>query len=65
MGPTAPLILNLTCQAEDAIFLQWARPNSIWNTIDYYYINYREENSEDYKEIELPGEKEHLEYAVS
>lgn len=59
-GPTAPRILNLTCQAQDAIYFQWQRPVLFWNSIDYYYIRYRNEEMNDYEVIELSADKEHL-----
>ncbi|XP_057323850.1 tyrosine-protein phosphatase 99A-like isoform X1 [Microplitis mediator] len=59
-GPTAPVILNLTCQAHDAIYVYWARPETFWNSIDYYYIMYRNDQYKKYDEIEIPTTKEHL-----
>ncbi|XP_048512163.1 tyrosine-protein phosphatase 99A-like isoform X2 [Athalia rosae] len=60
-GPRAPRILNLTCQAQDAIYFQWQRPGTFWNSIDYYYIRFRNEDNGEYEEIELTADKEHLE----
>ncbi|XP_033215225.1 tyrosine-protein phosphatase 99A isoform X3 [Belonocnema kinseyi] len=60
-GPISPIILNLTCQAEDAIYVQWARPVTYWNSIDYYYINYKTENAKTYEEIELSTDTSHVE----
>lgn len=62
-GPSAPLILNVTCGAQDSIYLHWARPKQFFNSIDYYYINYSNEHSED--TITIETSKEHLENAVS
>ncbi|XP_023290155.1 tyrosine-protein phosphatase 99A [Orussus abietinus] len=59
-GPGAPTILNLTCQAHDAIYIHWARPGLFWNTIDYYYITYSSPNAKEYEEIELLADKEEL-----
>ena len=63
-GPSSPDILNLTCQAHDTLYVYWARPGTFWNTIDYYYIMYRNEGSNDYEEIEIPANKEHLNSGV-
>ena len=63
-GPSAPLILNVTCPTHDSVYIQWARPNLFWGSIDYYFINYRIENDDRYEEIELMTEKSHLESAV-
>ncbi|XP_049782864.1 tyrosine-protein phosphatase 99A-like isoform X1 [Schistocerca cancellata] len=60
-GPSAPQILNVTCHSHDTIYLQWERPTEFYNTIDYYYILYRDEFSSDYKEIMTQTSKEHLE----
>lgn len=63
-GPSAPLILNLTCQSHESIYVHWARPALFWGSIDYYYINYRRINGRYYEEIELSAEKNHLESGV-
>lgn len=63
-GPSAPLILNVTCQTHDSVYIQWARPNNFLGSIDYYFINYRIENGTRYEEIEVIAEKNHLESAV-
>ncbi|XP_043479627.1 tyrosine-protein phosphatase 99A isoform X2 [Leptopilina heterotoma] len=60
-GPISPVILNLTCQSEDAIYVHWARPATYWNSVDYYYINYRAENARDNDEIELSTATNYLE----
>ncbi|XP_071863739.1 putative receptor-type tyrosine-protein phosphatase mosPTP-1 isoform X3 [Bombus fervidus] len=63
-GPSAPLILNVTCPTHDSVYIQWARPNLFWGSIDYYFINYRIENDNRYEEIEMMTEKNHLESAM-
>lgn len=63
-GPISPVILNLTCQSEDAIYVHWARPATYWNSVDYYYINYRAENARDNDEIELSTATNYLESGV-
>ncbi|XP_046481648.1 tyrosine-protein phosphatase 99A isoform X1 [Neodiprion pinetum] len=60
-GPSAPNILNLTCQAQDVIYFQWQRPGLFWNSIDFYYIRYRVEGTNDFEEIPISADKEHLE----
>lgn len=60
-GPSAPLILNLTCQSDESIYVHWARPALFWGSIDYYYINYRRINGQYYEEMELSAEKNRLE----
>ncbi|OAD61168.1 Tyrosine-protein phosphatase 99A, partial [Eufriesea mexicana] len=63
-GPSAPLILNVTCPTHDSVYIQWARPNIFWGSIDYYFINYRIENDNRFEEIEVMTEKNHLESAM-
>lgn len=65
MGPSAPRIVNLTCQSNDSLFLQWQRPAEFYNSIDVYSVKYKIENSEDYEEMRLEASKEHLESAVA
>ncbi|XP_063995105.1 tyrosine-protein phosphatase 99A-like isoform X2 [Diachasmimorpha longicaudata] len=64
-GPSAPVILNLTCQAQDAIYIYWSRPDTFWNSIDYYYIMYRNDLTHKYDEIEIPTSKEHLNSGIT
>nr|CAD7455446.1 unnamed protein product [Timema tahoe] len=63
-GPSAPRILNLTCQSHDTLFLQWQRPSEFFNTIDLYYISYRDESSWEYEEIIVETSQEHLESMI-
>lgn len=62
-GPSAPRILNLTCATQDTIYIQWERPKEYSNSIDYYYINYTSEHSNE--SIIMESSKEHLDSAVS
>ncbi|XP_015118557.1 tyrosine-protein phosphatase 99A-like isoform X2 [Diachasma alloeum] len=64
-GPSAPVILNVTCQAQDAIYIYWSRPDIFWNSIDYYYIMYRNDLVHKYDEIEIPTSKEHLNSGIT
>lgn len=52
-GPTAPQIINLTCHSQDAIYLQWKRPMTFYNSIDFYVINYKENSYNNYQQIQL------------
>nr|CAD7403677.1 unnamed protein product [Timema cristinae] len=63
-GPSAPRILNLTCQSHDTLFLQWQRPSEFFHTIDLYYISYRDESSWEYEEIIVETSQEHLESMI-
>ncbi|RWS15894.1 tyrosine-protein phosphatase 99A-like protein [Dinothrombium tinctorium] len=67
-GPSAPLIVNLTCSSVDSLFLQWERPKTFYNQIDCYFVSYRSEKSHDFEEIELipgPDKKEHEIYITN
>lgn len=52
-GPSAPQIINLTCHSQDAIYLQWKRPTTFYNSIDFYVINYKESSYNSYQQIQL------------
>lgn len=63
-GPSAPRILNLTCQKSDMIFVHWERPRTISYSLDFYYI-YVSTDGNTWDTIELPTSKEHLDTSVS
>ncbi|KAG5670578.1 hypothetical protein PVAND_000830 [Polypedilum vanderplanki] len=52
-GPSAPQIINLTCHSQDAIFLEWKRPVTYHNSIDFYVINYKDSSYGSYQQIQL------------
>lgn len=52
-GPSAPQIINLTCHSQDSLYLQWKRPTSFYNSIDFYMINYRDSGYNSYQQIQL------------
>lgn len=64
IGPSAPTILNLTCQSHESVYVHWARPAHFWGTIDYYDIRYQKENTGIYGDITLTTEKNHIESGV-
>lgn len=37
-GPSEPRWLNLTCKSLDTIRIEWERPATYYNSVDYYYI---------------------------
>jgi hypothetical protein len=63
-GPTAPQIINLTCHSQDSIYLQWRRPASFYNSIDFYVINYKESSYSNYQQIQLNTSSSYAETAV-
>lgn len=58
-GPSAPYIVNLTCEGDDALIVQWSRPEHFFSKIDYYFVYYRSEHDSDtdFEEIaiNIPG----------
>ncbi|XP_075525453.1 putative receptor-type tyrosine-protein phosphatase mosPTP-1 isoform X3 [Dermacentor variabilis] len=52
-GPSAPTIVNLTCQSLDSLFLQWERPQTYYNKVDYYFVHYRSEEAWGFEEIAM------------
>ncbi|KAG0423774.1 hypothetical protein HPB47_000466 [Ixodes persulcatus] len=52
-GPSAPVIVNLTCQSLDSLFLQWERPQTYYNRVDYYFVHYRSEEAWSFEEIAM------------
>lgn len=63
-GPSAPRILNLSCQAQDTIFIQWERPKHFFYSIDYYYVYINLDNRL-FRDIPLSALTEHLETTVN
>ncbi|UXI20835.1 hypothetical protein NH340_JMT06778 [Sarcoptes scabiei] len=53
-GPSAPYIFNLTCDGEDALIVQWSRPERFYHKIDYYFVYYRSEHESDDNFEEIP-----------
>lgn len=64
-GPSAPKLINLTCSNLDSLYLQWERPSSFYNQIDYYYVYYRPEQDWAFSEISLQANKDQFEQDVS
>lgn len=64
-GPNAPRILNLTCQAQDTVFVQWERPTQFLHSIDFYYIYIGGSSNGNgdgtYDNITLPAETKYVE----
>lgn len=64
-GPSAPIVVNLTCQAQDAVNIRWRRPLEFYNSIDYYIISYRIAENPDSYDLQLPTTIREIETAVS
>uniref|UniRef100_A0A1B0GM56 Fibronectin type-III domain-containing protein n=1 Tax=Phlebotomus papatasi TaxID=29031 RepID=A0A1B0GM56_PHLPP len=52
-GPSPPEVVNLTCLAQDVIFLHWKRPLEYHHTIDWYIISYRALDEPDFQEFSI------------
>lgn len=64
LGPSAPYIVNLTCTSLDSLFLQWERPATYYNQIDYYFVYYRSEDSWEFEEIALSAGRDKIDHEV-
>lgn len=64
-GPSPPRIVNVSCLAEDALFIAWQRPTKFYNTIDFFYLDYRSEEWTDFEEITITANAEANEQFVS
>lgn len=63
-GPSPPIVVNLTCHNQDALYLRWKRPLEYYNSIDFYIISYRIVSQHDFQEIKFNASATHLETAV-
>ena len=41
LAPGKPIIMNLTCQSGNTMFIKWVRPHLFYRTVDVYHILYR------------------------
>ena len=44
--PGKPVIVSLTCQFGDTLYLRWVRPELFYNMVDVYTVQYRVRDSE-------------------
>ncbi|CAL4083881.1 unnamed protein product [Meganyctiphanes norvegica] len=62
-APSAPQIVNFTCQTDSSLFLQWLTPQKVYDKVDLYYIYFRPQDSgEEFEEIivdSLQGHQTH------
>ncbi|XP_059092018.1 tyrosine-protein phosphatase 99A-like [Tigriopus californicus] len=45
-APGEPLVVNLTCQNGNTMFLKWLRPKIFYRTVDVYHVMYRPEDQD-------------------
>lgn len=60
-GPSPPIIVNLTCQAYDRLYVRWKRPLEFYNTIDFYIMSYKSAGEHSFQEIKFNASAKHLE----
>lgn len=63
-GPSPPILFNVTCHNQDAIYLRWKRPLEYYNSIDFYIICYRKVAQHECQEIQFNASALYLETAV-
>ena len=63
-GPSAPRFVNVACSSLDSLYLQWERPTSFYNQIDYYFVYYRPEESWAFNELALTATKDRIDHEV-
>ena len=44
-APGQPIVVNLTCQNGNTLFLKWLRPTDYYRTVDVYNVHYRPEEN--------------------
>lgn len=60
-APSAPLLVNLSCVwPENAIRLQWQRPDKFYSQIDFYYVHYKSDSAWHFDETQLAAKREKL-----
>lgn len=64
-GPSPPILVNLTCHNQDALYLRWKRPLEYHNSIDFYIISFRSDAQHEFQEIQFNASALYLETAVS
>ena len=48
-APGPPIVVNLTCQNGNTLFLKWIRPTLYFRTVDVYNVHYRPEEHENWE----------------
>ena len=44
-APGQPIVVNLTCQNGNTLFLKWLRPTLYYRTVDVYNVHYKPEEN--------------------
>ena len=48
-APGQPIVVNLTCQNGNTLFLKWLRPTLFFRTVDVYNVHYRPEGQDEWE----------------
>lgn len=63
-GPFPPRIVNVSCLSEDALYIAWNRPTKFYNTIDFYYVDYRSDQWRDFEELTVNAHADQPDHSV-
>ncbi|XP_030370999.1 tyrosine-protein phosphatase 99A isoform X2 [Scaptodrosophila lebanonensis] len=63
-GPSAPLIVNLTCHSQESITIRWKRPHEFYKSIDFYIIKTRLAGQDNHRDIRINASAKELETAM-
>lgn len=58
-SPMPPVGVNVTCYTQqDALLVQWKRPEKYFNSLDFYYVQYKSDSMFQFEERPLVAKKE-------
>lgn len=63
-GPSAPIVVNLTCHSQDSLTIRWKRPLEYYNNIDFYVIKTKIIGQDTHRDIRINASEKELETAV-
>ncbi|XP_046806684.1 tyrosine-protein phosphatase 99A-like isoform X2 [Lucilia cuprina] len=63
-GPSAPIIVNLTCHSQDSLTIRWKRPLEFYNNIDFYIIKTKIMGQDAHRDIRINASAKELETAM-
>ncbi|OXA53024.1 Tyrosine-protein phosphatase 99A [Folsomia candida] len=64
-GPFPPRIVNVSCLSEDALYIAWNRPTKFYNTIDFYYVDYRSDQWRDFEELTVNAHADQPDHSIT
>uniref|UniRef100_A0A1A9ZZ83 Fibronectin type-III domain-containing protein n=1 Tax=Glossina pallidipes TaxID=7398 RepID=A0A1A9ZZ83_GLOPL len=63
-GPSAPIVVNLTCHSQDSLTIRWKRPLEYYNNIDFYVIKTKIIGQDTHRDIRINASEKELETAM-